>query len=404
MELTGVERYLPIVGERAIAEIFQLARPLYGLRVLEISSTFHGGGVAGMLHSLIGLMNDIGIDADWSLLYSDPHLFRVTKKIHNALQGEPVDLGAEEMRIYLETNAFFARYSPLTHYDLIVVHDPQPLPLIRMQTKREPWIWRCHIDLSSPHSPVWEKLKPFILRYDAVVVSSEKFGRPDLPVETHIIPPAIDPLSMLNREITEEIGKKKLEEYGVPLDKPLLVQVSRFDKWKDPWGVLRVYELVREKVDCRLLLIGNMATDDPEGPEIFAQVQEKASGLPDVHLITASDALLVNAAQRAASVVLQLSIREGFGLTVSEALWKGTPVVATQVGGISLQVIHGETGFLVEPRDYKAAAEAVLLLLKDQELRVRLGTKGRENVRQNFLITRLLRDRLRLFRTILRKG
>lgn len=404
MELSGLERYVSIVGEKVMAEIFQLARPIYGLRVLEISSTFHGGGVAGMLHSLIPLLNDVGINADWSLLYADPTLFRVTKKIHNGLQGEPVDLSDREMKTYLDVNELFARYSPISPHDLIVVHDPQPLPLIRFRPKEVPWIWRCHIDLSSPHPPVWEKLKPFILRYDAVVISSENFAKPDLPVETHVIPPALDPFSELNREIAPEVVEKKLTEYAIPVDKPLLVQVSRFDKWKDPLGVLRVYELVREKVDCRLVLIGNMATDDPEGPEIFAQVQEAAKALPDVHLITVTDGLLVNALQRAAAVVLQLSLREGFGLTVSEALWKGTPVVATSVGGIPLQVIPGETGFLVEPRDYKAAADAVVLLLKEPELKTRLGIQGREHVRRNFLITRLLRDRLRLFRAVLGRG
>lgn len=404
MELSDLGRYVSVVGEKAIAEIFRLARPIYGLRVLEISSTFHGGGVAGMLHSLIPLLNDVGINADWSLLYADPTLFRVTKKIHNGLQGEPVDLTEKEMKVYLDVNELFARYSPISHHDLLVVHDPQPLPLIRFRPKEVPWIWRCHIDLSSPHPPMWESLKPFLLRYDAVVISSDNFAKVDLPLETHVIPPALDPLSELNRELSPETVEKKLGEYGIPTDKPLLVQVSRFDKWKDPLGVLRVYELVREKVECHLVLIGNMATDDPEGPEIFAQVQEAARALPDVHLITATDALLVNALQRTAAVVLQLSLHEGFGLTVSEALWKGTPVVATRVGGIPLQVIHSETGFLVEPRDYPAAAQAVLLLLKDQELRTRLGIQAREHVRRNFLITRLMLDRLRLFRAVLEKG
>lgn len=404
MEPGSIERYLSVAGEKAIVEIFQLARPIYGLRVLEINSTFRGGGVAGMLHSLIPLLNDVGINADWSLLYAEPSLFRVTKKVHNALQGEPVDLSERDLAIYLNVNELFARYSPISRHDLIVVHDPQPLPMIRFRPKEVPWIWRCHIDLSSPHPPVWEKLKPFLLRYDAVVISSASFVKADLPVETHIIPPALDPFSELNRDIPPEVVEKKLAEYEIPNDKPLLVQVSRFDKWKDPLGVLRVYALVKEKVDCRLVLVGSMASDDPEGPEIFEQVQKQAQNLPDVHLLPVTDALLVNALQRAAAVVLQLSLREGFGLTVSEALWKGTPVVATKVGGIPLQVIHKETGFLVEPRDYKAAADAVLLLLKDRELRTKLGVQGREHVRRNFLITRLLRDRLRLFCAVLGRG
>lgn len=404
MEQSGIERYVPIVGEKAIVEIFQLARPLYGLRVLEVSSTFHGGGVAGMLHSLIPLLNDVGINADWSLLYAEPALFRVTKKIHNALQGEPVDLSEREFKVYLDVNELFARYSPISSHDLIVVHDPQPLPLIRFRPREVPWIWRCHIDLSTPHPPVWDRLKPYILRYDAVVISSETFAKPDLPSETHLIPPALDPLSELNRELSPDTIAQKLREYEIPGDKPLLVQVSRFDKWKDPLGVLQVYALVRKEVECGLVLVGNMATDDPEGPEIFLRVQERAKSLPDVHLITASDELLVNALQRAAAVVLQLSLREGFGLTISEALWKGTPVVATRVGGIPLQVIPEQTGLLVDPQDYPAAAAAVIRLLRDHDLRTRLGIQGREHVRQNFLITRLLRDRLRLFRAVLGKG
>ena len=403
MERLGIERYVELVGEKMIAEIFAAARPLYGLRVLEINSTFHGGGVAGMLHSLIPLLNDVGIDADWALLYGEPMLFQITKKIHNALQGEPIDLSAEEVATYLRINETFALYTPIHAYDLIVVHDPQPLPIIRYAPRRIPWIWRCHIDLSSPHPPIWQLLRPFILRYDAVVVSSEAFAKPDLPTEVAIIPPAIDPFSAINQDLSPEEALKKLETHGISLEKPILLQVSRFDKWKDPLGVLKAYELVREKVDCQLVLIGNMALDDPEGPVIFEQVQAQAARIPDVHLITITDPLLVNALQRTAAVVFQLSRREGFGLTVSEALWKGTPVVATSVGGITKQVIHGVTGFLVEPGDYKSAAEATIQLLQDQQLRSRLGTQGKEHVRQNFLIPRLLLNRLRLFRKILSK-
>jgi trehalose synthase len=392
MEALGIERYVPYVGEEMVAAVFQAARPLYGLRLLHVNSTFHGGGVAGMLHSLIPLMNDVGINADWSLLYGDPSLFQVTKKLHNALQGEPVELTDREVADYLRVNEAFARYSPLADHDIIIVHDPQPLPMIRYQQRVNPWVWRCHIDISTPHDLVWEALKPFILRYDGVVVSSEAFRKPDLPVDTHIIAPAIDPLSELNRELTADELAKKLDQYKIPLDKPILVQVSRFDKWKDPLGVLEVFRRVREAVDCRLVMVGNMATDDPEGPQIFSQVQEQVQEMGDVHLITQTDALLVNALQRSAAVVMQLSRREGFGLTVSEALWKETPVVATNVGGIPQQVLPGQTGYLVEPGDYEGAAGLVTRLLQDPELRQRIGSQGREHVRQNFLMPRLLLD------------
>lgn len=395
MSERGIERYLPLIGEERVAEIVGAARPLLGLRVLHISSTFHGGGVAGMLRSLVPLMNDLGLDADWSLLYGAPKLFRITKGLHNALQGEEVEFREEDIRVYHEINEFFACFTPLFH-DVVVVHDPQPLPMIRYAEKDCPWIWRCHIDLSSPAPGAWELVKPLLLRYDAGVISSERFRKSDLPLPTHIVPPAIDPFSPINRELTEEETAAKLAQYEIPQDKPLLLQVSRFDKWKDPLGVLQVFHLVKQEVDCRLVMLGNMAADDPEGPEIFGQVQAQAGELPDVHLVTVTDEYLVNALQRAATVVLQLSTREGFGLTVSEALWKGTPVVATEVGGIPLQVVDGETGFLTRPRDYEAMTERVVELLEDGELAARLGKAGREHVRRNFLIPRLLLDWLRV--------
>jgi trehalose synthase len=391
----GIERYLPLIGEETVAEIVAAARPLLGLRVLHVSSTFHGGGVAGMLRSLLPLMTDLGLDADWSLLYGTPELFRITKGLHNALQGEEVEFQEDDIRLYHEINEFFARHTPIFH-DVVVVHDPQPLPLIRYVQKETPWIWRCHIDLSSPAPQAWELLKPLVLRYDAGVVSSEAFRKPDLALPTHLIPPAIDPFSPINRELGEEETAAKLAQYGIPLDKPLLVQVSRFDKWKDPRGVLEVFRRVKEQVDCRLVMLGNMAADDPEGPEIFREVEAQAGALPDVHLITATDELLVNALQRSAAVVLQLSLREGFGLTVSEALWKGTPVVGTCVGGIPLQIKDGHTGFLVEPGDYETAAGRVFSLLRQADLRAELGQAGREHVRRNFLLPRLLLDWLNL--------
>lgn len=399
MDQAGIERYLPLIGEEKVAELVGTARPLLGLRVLHVSSTFHGGGVAGMLRSLLPLMDDLGLDVDWSLLYGTPELFRVTKGLHNALQGEEVEFREEDIRIYQEINKFFARYAPVFH-DVVVVHDPQPLPVIRYTGKDCPWIWRCHIDLSAPAPQAWDLIKPLVLRYDAGVVSSETFRKPDLPLPTHIVPPAIDPFSPINRELTEGETAAKLSQYGIPHDKPLLLQVSRFDKWKDPLGVLEVFRRVKGQVDCQLVMLGNMAADDPEGPEIFKEVQSQAKALPDVRLVTATDELLVNALQRSAAVVLQLSLREGFGLTVSEALWKGTPVVATEVGGIPLQVLDGKTGYLTRPRDYQAMAERVLELLGDEALRERLGEAGREHIRENFLMPRLLLDWLRVLREV----
>jgi len=397
MDCIGIERYVGIIDPQVIADIQRAARRMYGLRVLHVNSTFHGGGVAGMLNSLVPLMNDVGINADWNLLYGDPSLFAVTKKIHNGLQGENVTLTPAEFDAYLSVNRTFALYSPIVH-DVVIVHDPQPLPMIRFRQRENPWVWRCHIDISTPNDSVMDALYPYILRYDGAVISSETFRRPGMSLETHIIPPAIDPFSDLNRDLQEKEIDSKLAEYGIGNSKPLIVQVSRFDKWKDPIGVLRIFEKVREAVDCRLILLGNMATDDPEGPMIFERVKEMADAIDDVQLITQTDPLLVNALQRRAAVVVQMSLREGFGLTVSEALWKGTPVVATRVGGIPLQVEDGQTGYLVEPGDHDAAAERIVSILEDPIRRERLGAQGRDHVRANFLTPRLLLDWLKVLR------
>jgi trehalose synthase len=399
MDSIGIERYVGLIDGEVIAAIQRAARSIYGLRVLHVNSTFHGGGVAGMLNSLIPLMNDVGINADWNLLYGDPALFAVTKKLHNGLQGEDVELTAAEVEAYLSVNRTFALYSPVIH-DIVVVHDPQPLPMIRFRQRENPWIWRCHIDVSGPCPAILDLLSPFVLRYDSAVVSSKAFQRPSWPVDTHIAPPAIDPFSEINRDLKADEIDAKLAEYGLDCGKPLLVQVSRFDKWKDPLGVLEIFQRVKQEIDCRLVLLGNMATDDPEGPAIFSQVTGRAAELDDVVLITQTDPLFVNALQRCASVVLQMSKREGFGLTVSEALWKGTPVVATQVGGIPLQIEDSRTGYLVQPGAYDEAAERIVALLRDSALRAEFAEAGREHVRRNFLIPRLLLDWLNVFKDL----
>jgi len=392
----GMQHYVGVADGELIAEIRRLARSLYGLRVLHVNATFHGGGVASMLYSLIPLMNDVGLDADWSVLYGDPALFAVTKQLHNGLQGEPVDLTEADLAPYLATNEAFARYSPILH-DVVIAHDPQPLPLIRYAHRENPWVWRCHIDVSSPDAGVERLLSPYILQYDAAVVSSEAFRRPGWPLETAIAAPAIDPFSDLNRDLSDAEIDAKLAEYGIDKERPLLLQVSRFDKWKDPLGVLHVFENVQAETPCQLVMLGNMASDDPEGPVIFGRVKEAAAKLDGARLITDNDPLLVNALQRQAAVVLQMSLREGFGLTVSEAMWKKTPVVATRVGGIPLQVVDGETGFLVEAQDYDAATDRALRLLRDTDLAASLAANAREHVRKQFLIPRLLRDWLQVF-------
>jgi trehalose synthase len=390
-----LEDYIGIIGEEMLAQIHAAAQPLRERSVLHVNATYHGGGVAEMLRTIVPLMNEVGLDADWSLLYGDPKLFHTTKDLHNGIQGERVELTQEGLATYFSVNETFARYTPIFH-DTVIVHDPQPLPMIRYRKKDRPWIWRCHIDSSAPDERVWEVLKQFIARYDAMIVSSESFKRPELSVPTYVIPPAIDPFSLINKDLSSDDVAGKLAEYDIPQDKPLIVQVSRFDKWKDPLGVIEVFRRVREKTDCRLVMLGNMADDDPEGPRIYAEAAAQAQKIEGVRLITKSDPLLVNALQRTATVVVQLSLREGFGLTVSEALWKETPVVATKVGGIPLQIEDGRTGFLADSRDYDTLAERVLRILNDPELGADLGRKGKERVQKNFLMPRLLLDWLKV--------
>ena len=397
------ENYRKIVGDSVIAEIYKKARKLYGKYILNINSTYQGGGVAEILSSLVPLMNNTGIDAEWRILHGNPDFFTVTKKFHNALQGAKINLTDLKKKLYTETNGDFAIYTHIKH-DAVMIHDPQPLPLITFYRKRQPWIWRCHIDLTNPNKEVWDYLKSFILRYDAVIVSMEEYKRKDLPVQQFVIPPAIDPLTPKNMPLPKATIDKYLNKFNIPKDKPLITQISRFDPWKDPLGVIEVFKKVKEEVDARLVLCGSMASDDPEGYEIYNEVQKAAKPLVekgDIILLTTENNILVNVLQRVSDVILQKSTREGFGLTVTEALWKGTPVVASNVGGIKLQIKNGWNGFLLDPKDYDGFAKKIIEILKDKELARTLGKNGTEYVRKNFLITRLLIQHLDLLNEIL---
>ncbi len=399
-----LEDYRGIVPDEILADLHKRASRLYDRHVVHVNSTAQGGGVAEMLYALIPLMNDAGVDAGWRVLVGGPDFFNVTKAFHNGLQSEPIDLSEQKKRLYIQVNEAFSQYTHIRHHDAIIIHDPQPLPIIKFYKKRQPWIWRCHIDLSDPDPKLWEFLQGYILRYDLMIVSHERYLRPELPIEQRIVNPAIDPLSQKNIELPERTIAKYLKRHRIPLDKPLITQVSRFDKWKDPLGVVEVFKHVREKVDCRLVLAGNMATDDPEGFGIFEKVRRKAGALidrGDVILMIGATDIEINALQRVSSVVLQKSLREGFGLTVSEAMWKGTPVVASAVGGIPLQVIDGETGFLVDPTDVAGCADRIVEILTNESLARELATRGREHVRENFLVTRLLGHYLALLAELL---
>lgn len=398
-----LEDYIDTVGKDVISDVHNKARRLYGKTLAHVNSTYLGGGVAEVLTALVPLLNDVGIDADWRILRGTPDFFTVTKKFHNALHGEPINFTERKKELYVQTNEDFSVYAHINH-DCVIVHDPQPLPLIKFYKKRQPWVWRLHIDLSNPDGETWDFLKKFVVSYDVVIISSEAYRREDLPVEQRVINPAIDPLSQKNVDISEDTVLRYVSKSGVPLDKPFLLQVSRFDKWKDPIGVIEVFKMVKEVIDCRLVLCGNMASDDPEGTEVFEQINAGARQLvenKDLILVGGADNIMVNALQRAATIVMQKSLKEGFGLTVLEALWKGRPVVASNVGGIPLQIADGKNGSLVEPTDNKGFAEKIIQLLKDPDLAGQLGREARESVRERFLVTRLLSEYLDLLNDLL---
>lgn len=394
MNSKRLNEYRTIVGDRVVNTIFQKARRLYKKRIININSTYAGGGVAEIMSSLVPLLNDAGVGADWRIIRGSTDLWTITKEFHNALQGDKISLTSMKRKLYLQANEDFATYAHLDQ-DFVIIHDPQPLPLIQYVTKNQPWVWRCHIDLSTPNPQLWEFLKDYLIRYDKVVVSSEFYKKRDLPMDQIVFQPVIDPLTLKNVTLSEKDVAKYIKEFKIPLDKPIITQISRFDKWKDPLGVVDIFKRVKKKVDCRLVLCGSMASDDPEGIQIYERVKKKANHLVengDVLLITHENNILVNLLQRMSTVVLQKSLREGFGLTVTEALWKGKPVVASNIGGIPLQIEDGETGFLVEPKDYDTAAERIIQILKEPEKYEEMGRQGREYVREHFLVTRLMNN------------
>ena len=382
--------YEQFVGAETIERILGKAQRLAGRDVVHISSTYYGGGVAAMLHPLTLLMNDVGLNTEWRIIQGDPDFFAFTKAVHNAIQGAQIELTEHAMWVYEQVNRENAIRNHL-HHDFVILHDPQPLPLINCYPRRVPWIWRCHIDLTSPNDALWQYLRNFIDRYDAVVVSIPEYAQRIRPPQFCIMP-AIDPLSMTNVPLGPEHIDQILAKSGIPADKPLVVQVSRFDRWKDPQGVIDAFRIVRREVECTLVLLGAPATDDPEGEinyqSLLSQQDER------LRIINRQDSLLVNALQRRAAVVVQKSLREGFGLTVSEAMWKGTPVVGGNVGGIRHQIQEGVNGFLVS--DVPETAARVVQLLKDEALRERLGAAARETVRQKFLLSRVLEQYLDL--------
>jgi len=392
--------YREIVGNKKISEICRKARKINKKHILHISSIPYGGGVAEILRSVVPIMNDIGIHVGWRTMVGSPDFFRVTKKFHNAIQGDVIALTKKKIKLYEETNQMFSKFTHVNH-DLVIVHDPQPLPIIKFYRKRQPWIWRCHIDLSRPNPKLWNYLKSFVVRYDMIIYQMEEFAIRGVPRDYQVIRPAIDPLSMKNMSLPKSTINKYIKKAGVDPKRPIIAQISRFDKWKDQIGVLKVFDRIRREIDCQLLLVGDIALDDPEGQEMYERLHAKVKGKKDVRVLVGVHDIMVNVVQRASDVILQKSIREGFGLTVSEALWKETPVVASNVGGIPSQVIDGENGYLVDPYDYNGAAERVMDLLSDKQMRDEMGIKGRQHVKENFLITRLIEDWIDLWAEML---
>jgi trehalose synthase len=388
--IVHVEDYEQFVGPEVVERVKEKARALEGLCVAHVNSTYYGGGVAEMLAPLTLLLNSLGIRTEWRVIQGSPDFFSITKKMHNALQGGEINLSDLKQEIYEGVVYENSIRNQLDH-DRVVVHDPQPLPLVNHYQKKGPWIWRCHIDLTNPNAELWDYLSPFVEKYDAVILTLEEYRR---PVETPQVFffPAIDPFSIKNRQLSEEEKQARLDYYDIPTDLPLVTQVSRFDHWKDPQGVIQAFKLARERVDARLVMLGNVATDDPEGEEVYRALLDSR----DVRLIILArqDTALVNALQSRSAVVVQKSLREGFGLTVTEAMWKGTPVIGGNVGGIRYQIEDGVNGFLVS--SVEETADRIVRLLTDEELRRTMGARGRETVRERFLLIRLLEQHLDL--------
>lgn len=388
--LVSVADYEPLIGAEAADRLLRKAERLRDFHVVNVNSTYYGGGVAELLSSLTLLMNASGIRTGWRVIEGRPDFFSITKKMHNALQGAEINLSEQKKRIYEEVVYENAVRMHLDH-DVVIVHDPQPLPLVRHFRRRAPWIWRCHVDLSEPNAELWRYLAPMVENYDAVVVSLPEYAQ-KLTTPQRFIMPAINPFSTTNKELSEGEIDERLSRYGIPTDLPLVVQVSRFDRWKDPEGVIRAFRIARKQADCTLVLVGNVATDDPEGQEVFESLHDCEE--ERIRILSVQDTALVNALQRRAAVVLQKSIREGFGLTVAEAMWKGTPVIGGRVGGIRHQIEDGVDGFLVET--VEQAAERIVQLVKDPDLHRRMGEKARATVGRRFLMTRLMEDWLDL--------
>ena len=397
-----VSDYVSAAGEEAIERLREAAQPLQGLRVLHVNSTAFGGGVAELLHTHVPLMNDLGIETSWMLIEGSDAFFAVTKAMHNALQGAETQIDDQMRDAYWERIRDNAHEMP-RDFDVVVIHDPQPMAMLCVLedegARDGRWIWRCHIDLSAPYHLVWEFFEPIVNRFDAAIFTAEDYVQPGVRVPVRaFIPPSIDPLSPKNAPMRESAWQAVVQPFGVDPERPLISQISRFDPWKDPLGVIDAFRLIRKEVpDIQLVMVGSLAHDDPEGMRYLDLTAEHAAGDPDIHLLTNLDGVgdsAVNAFQRASDVIVQKSLREGFGLVVAEGMWKWKPVVGGDVGGIRLQIEQGVNGYLVD--GVGQCAERVIELLHDPERARAMGEAGRERVRERFLSPREIEDTLRL--------
>jgi trehalose synthase len=391
--------YTHIVGRPLIEEIRALAEPLKGTRVVHLSATAFGGGVAEILYTLVPLMRDVGLECEWQVIYGREEFFNATKLMHNALQGAPHDLSPEQWDVWRRYNEMNSR-ELVGGWDVALVHDPQPAAMLALvPEKARAWVWRCHIDLSTPNPATIAELLPYLRRFPQSVFHLQDYVPAGMETGVNVVPPAIDPLAPKNMALSPDDAAYVCNQFGIDVDRPLLCQVSRFDPWKDPLGVIDAYRIVKERVpDVQLALVGSMASDDPEGWDFFNATMAHAGGDPDIHILNNFNnvgAIEVNAFQSHADVLIQKSTREGFGLTVSEAIWKGRPFIGGNVGGIPLQVQNGVSGYLVDTVDECAERSADILL--DPALGKALGRRGKEHVRKHFLTPRYLRDYLRIF-------
>jgi trehalose synthase len=391
--------YTHIVGRELVDEIRELAEGLRGARVVHLSATAFGGGVSEILYTLVPLMRDVGLECEWQVIYGREEFFNATKLMHNALQGAPEDLSDDDWDTWRRYNEMNAR--ELTGgWDVCLVHDPQPAAVYQLvPEKAKGWLWRCHIDVSTPNPATIERLLPYIRDYPQSVFHIPAYVPEGMGGTVNIVPPAIDPLAPKNMALSPEDASYVCHQFGIDVDRPLMTQVSRFDPWKDPLGVIDAYRIVKESVpEAQLALVGSMASDDPEGWDFFNATIAHADGDPDIHILNNFNnvgAIEVNAFQSHSDVLVQKSTREGFGLTVTEAIWKGRPFIGGNVGGIPLQIENGVSGYLVDT--VEACAARATDILKDPALGKALGRRGKEHVRKHFLMPRYLRDYLRVF-------